>query len=453
MQLTITGWFVILFTIILISKKKVNALLDVRLIILINYFNFWGKVDKMEINLENDLILSFSFLICYATICLFAKKKYNRAELFYTNLLSRFKLGFQMPEIKKKVQIRLLILFIVYTALYTYIMSQIYGSYENALTRFYVKSILNADLYAKTSTLLSITTVLMLFLLMLVKLSNTIYQKSNIIFTICLILMYFVIVPGGSRGGVLTLITVAFFADLYVWIVFKKKFYKTIFRPINGLLLFLALYSIFLLSDIRYNSYGNISSLIKDLSSFQIKQGVNSYTEKETDLMMSDYYHVIDVWGTKKTFLPITYTATTILVNPIPRIIWHEKPVGFGRMLTAEYNGVNTEKMYDMTKEINSASAVGVCGEGWANGGMLGVIVYSILFGILAGFCTKISQIFFFHKGYFSIIIGFFFWRMGSSWVRGDLLSGFTQPFYPLLILTIILFLISHKKKIVPIKN
>lgn len=62
-----------------------------------------------------------------------------------------------------------------------------------------------------------------------------------------------------------------------------------------------------------------------------------------------------------------------ILSNPIPRAIWPEKPVALG---------------IQIQNKMNTAANLGpgIIGHGWAEGGVIGVILYAIFFGLFIGF-------------------------------------------------------------------
>jgi hypothetical protein len=257
--------------------------------------------------------------------------------------------------------------------------------------------------------------------------------------------MLFVTLPGGSRGSVILLVAASLFADLYAWLVIKRSFFKSFFTFTNLSLVVIAIYCAFMLTSMRSTNYASISNAVDDAISFKMDSGLEKYGEDETDLMMRDYYYVVDKWGSRYEYLPFLYSVGTIVFNPIPRFLWQNKPVSFGRILSTSQAGGDIKSVKYMIDNVKTSAAVGVCGEGWANGGVLGVVFYSIIFGALSGIATKLAMTLFYKPGYISLAIAFFLWKVPSSWVRGDL-TGLLQALSPLLLFTLILYVFSKKK-------
>lgn len=64
-----------------------------------------------------------------------------------------------------------------------------------------------------------------------------------------------------------------------------------------------------------------------------------------------------------------------LAVNPIPRLLWKRKPVGFGTVIAQQYYG---------TKEIPMNLGPGVVGELFSNGGIIMIVIGMMLFGVFA---------------------------------------------------------------------
>ncbi len=165
--------------------------------------------------------------------------------------------------------------------------------------------------------------------------------------------------------------------------------------------------------------------------------------ENETDLMMSDYYKAYESFGNTIDFLPIYYTASAVILNPIPRFMWQEKPVGVGRILAVTRNGQKDYTTKELL-EIPSSFAIGICGEGWVNGGIFGVVLYSILLGLIAGMYTSMYYTFLMRNTYMSLMIALLCYRAASSFIRGDILSGITSTTYPLIFVVILLTFVAY---------
>lgn len=85
--------------------------------------------------------------------------------------------------------------------------------------------------------------------------------------------------------------------------------------------------------------------------------------------------YIIDRWGTADLPHEPFYSLKYLLVNPIPRIWWPDKPVGFGKVLPLSMNH----------KEFNNLTlGPGVIGHGWHEMGIFGVAFYAVFFAILA---------------------------------------------------------------------
>lgn len=258
--------------------------------------------------------------------------------------------------------------------------------------------------------------------------------------------MLLIILPRGSRGALIGVAAIPYMADLFIVVLYKKSLkqfinWKNI--AVFGLILYLA----FFLTKIRNSEFHTVSEVATEFASFSLDQGTKVYNDGETDLMMSDYYKSYNLYGGTLDFLPWYYSLSAIVCNPIPRTIWPDKPVGVGRILAVtKYGSKNYTTKY-LVNDVVVSFAVGVCGEGWINGGLFGVFFYSILMGAFSGFFIRIYWVMLFRKSYISIMIALLAYKCSSSFIRGDLLSGVTQSVYPLLMATMLLFIYSKFKK------
>ncbi|MGE3108624.1 MAG: hypothetical protein AB7G11_07730 [Phycisphaerales bacterium] len=65
------------------------------------------------------------------------------------------------------------------------------------------------------------------------------------------------------------------------------------------------------------------------------------------------------------------------LVNPIPRFLWQNKPIGMGVVVQQQLN-------------TPANLGIGILGHGWSEGGWLGVAGYAIFFGLLIGALDRV---------------------------------------------------------------
>ena len=196
----------------------------------------------------------------------------------------------------------------------------------------------------------------------------------------------------------------------------------------------------------RNDRVDNVGDLITRINSFEINEGQEAYAEAETDLMMSDYYYTCEHFGNDKKFLPLLSSATAIVVNWIPRSIWPDKPIGFGRRYAMARMGIDYTNNALASSAVSSF-AVGICGEGWANGGLKGVIFYSVVVGLYAGVLIRLFFFLLAQNGYIPLMLALLFYQASGSYIRGDLLSGITQGLYPIVLLSILLYVYSKIKQ------
>lgn len=67
------------------------------------------------------------------------------------------------------------------------------------------------------------------------------------------------------------------------------------------------------------------------------------------------------------------------LVNPIPRFLWPNKPIGMGVVVQ---------------KQLNTPAnlGIGILGHGWSEGGWLGIVGYAVFFGLLIGALDRLIR-------------------------------------------------------------
>ena len=126
------------------------------------------------------------------------------------------------------------------------------------------------------------------------------------------------------------------------------------------------------------------------------------------------------------------------MLAPVPRVVMPNKKVSFGYVLNGVKQRGRIAKANDLVFPGAINWAAGLAGEGWANGGLLGVVFYALLFGLYSGFCSKMYYRLFKCATPLSLLFGLLFFQMTFNFIRGDLLAGYVQGLYPLVIITIL---------------
>ena len=446
MNITLTGILVIILAIYLLIKQGVKkTLIDPRFLILLMYWTFWGEVSSIKINMEADIMLVFSFIIFWIVMSIYSKKHYICLNIKLKNIFDSIEPKEQIGKLGYNTQIKFLFLIIFYVVINLYINSIMYGSLEAALTRFYFKQPIT-DVPSFYSTLLSILNIVSVGVLFIIRYSNINYKQNKTIFYIGLLLLLLVTFPRGTRGALITVTLIPYMADILMICTGNMKAKKLLSIP-NIVIMSMVFFLILFQTTFRGENIESIDGLTKEMLEFDVETGYTSYEEKEEDIMMKDYYFSYNYYGSQADFFPIYQTLWSLVTNPIPRSIWYDKPITFGRYLAAQKSGNKTPSTASLIKDYNTSFAVGICGEGWANGGLIGVVVYSILLGIYSGVLISLSRKFIRYSKYTSIAFALLCYKAASGFIRGDILSGITQNFYPIVLFIVLLYCISLFKQ------
>ncbi len=130
-----------------------------------------------------------------------------------------------------------------------YINTNLYGSFENAMTRFYYRVPSDTN-YLNFITIVNTLNICAILLFFLIRFSNTLFKLKSAYFYIALILLLLVTFPRGTRGAILFIILAPFLADLFVTILFKRKIF-TLINLRNLILIFIGIFLILFLSASR----------------------------------------------------------------------------------------------------------------------------------------------------------------------------------------------------------
>lgn len=322
--------------------------------------------------------------------------------------------------------------------------SLIYGSLERALLRFYRIKAENIS-YVTFSNYLSIYFKGMLAFVFVFRYFLDLQKRSSILFITGVILLVIIAIPRGARGAVVSPIVMLVLADIFAKryhnIKIGRHLVQYICFGVLGGMLFLLLTAI---RSLKFESFDDLMSVV-NMSS--VDEGNERFSKLESDLMISDTKLCFDRFGSDVDFLPVGYTATSIMVSSVPRSLWTTKPVSFGLAI----NAVKTGRAYKLRQPHTlfylgaTDYAAGVAGEGWANGGFAGLLLYSLIFGGISGKCARLSGILLNSKNYISITIGLCLFQMTFCFLRGGLQSTFTPALYAFLMLLVIITVIYRK--------
>jgi hypothetical protein len=223
-------------------------------------------------------------------------------------------------------------------------------------------------------------------------------------------------------------------------VFYMKKVIKRYSMFTIGVLFLVSFTLIIFLSSIRSTYFSDINDFIDHMSIFAFERTDFDISAFGGNLF-DDTKYVYDHYGRSQEFL-YGHSLYTILVNPIPRSLWQNKPIGFGK-LYAESRGY--------PRSNPTSLAAGIAGEGYANFGILGIAIFAIIFGSLCGAAAKVSFICFAYGGILHIPMGFFAFNISRSFVRGDMLSAFGSSVYPfflyIILIVIPISMLSRKQK------
>lgn len=436
----------VLIVFILKARGNIFVLLGAPLFyILITFYNFFGSYNTVEFTLKDNTILlvSFStFLFCYGVG---KRHSINRLSDKLLAFSQRRNTSGENLATKKAVW-GFFFLCVFYVIIDLVVNSLIYGSFERALLRFYSMDLEDFS-YATYRNYLSVLFQLMGALVFVFRFFDTIYYRKSRLLLICVVLLMLVAIPRGSRGAVMWPGLMLVFAD-----IFAKRFYNISIKSSlkqyailgSGIVI-----SFFFLTAIRSIQFGSFDDLVEVSKFFSIKDAAEGYAEREGELMIHDTKVVFDRFGNDVEFLPITYTASSILISWIPRSFYPEKPVSFGLMIHALKENSDIPKIATRPYELYYPGSIdwasGLAGEGWANGSWAGVILYAAVMGLFAGICSKLFFLLIVSSNYLNVIFAMQFFNMSWCFIRRSLQSQITPAIYMFLFSLVIVKILFRK--------
>lgn len=441
-----TGVVCILCLIYLLFRKKTEALLDPRTIILIYYLSFWGKVYDLELDYYCEFLMLFSFLLFYGTVCFF-----YRLDLPFCKVIVNLFPFAKSKKLGRPIHTSTVLKIYVFVALtiilYIVYYASILGSVEHALIRFYARGS-DSEIQSIYVTLLSYMLTLSALGLCVINYSNRRFQKKN---SPVYYLMFFGILlvsfSSGTRGRLLFPIVLIIISEIFISIKTHISIFRTVFRISNIFLMVIYFLLTLFLTEYRGKYYESSDDVVNDLLAADYIDRSDADTDtkmaEEKDLIMSDYYYTVETFSQREDYLSLFSTLYSVCVNPIPRALWPEKPVGFGKKLSAIKTGINYNDDAFIALNCVASFAAGIHGEGFANEGILGVVFYSILLGIISGIIANIYRLFFQYDTLSSLLLCLLLLRAPACYVRGDILTGISQQIFPIIGLCLLMFLLK----------
>lgn len=440
--MTFAGYFAVLFILFIVFNKGFKSVVDPLLYMNIVFIFFFGLTEKIELSETSELLLLLSYLIFVFTV-LITRKLGHKKIINFINRKNAIFHKFSIKPLKSKQQLYLFLVILLYVILDFSFNTWLYGSFDKAVTRFYYRQPDKEDVPTFLTILLFSLYSVSSLIIFVLSYNTARFKTTSLYLNLSFFALAIAAFPRGTRGAIVSLLIIIILANIIVTIKNNKNVVKGLFLNIK--LLFpasIVLLSFLALSSIRNKQIDNLEMLQSTISEMSISESQNDYNSAEEDLLLIDYNRCIETFGTSVDFLPLDYTLKAVLLNPIPRSLWKNKPVGFGVALTeVKFGGRNFDSEY--LARYKWSNAAGIAGEGWANQGIFGLILYSFLMGLYAGVLTKVVDNFLLSDNYVSLLIALLCFLACLLTVRGDILSAITQGFYPLLFFLLILFFVK----------
>lgn len=422
--MTITGIFIsfIILFLLIYQKKLHDLILNPFLWICVSYILYFGFAD---ISNPQTLITDFANLIGFVVFSIFyyLAKTELRARFFYqtSTLVWPIKKtnSHGIIPLSSGTIIFLTIIFFLWVTLDLYTNAIAFGSLNTALVRFYTGSPIN-EIPILTIRILNILFTVSVGIILIFRL-NGIANKNiscQLLFWLMIIIYEIAMIPRGTVGYIIQPAYIILITDS----ILIKKQIKSNFPYMLYIIIFpLILIIGFALLTVRGGVYNHPQEAIEalDMQDFEKFKEVG---DRSYSIVFEYTEKIINSYGNEKDYL-LFYTPYSILVNLIPREIWPEKPYGFGKILAIDAGA---------TEESGVSFAAGIAGEGFANGGWIGIIFLAALIGILCGFFAKFAFTLFQSPSIIHLLLAFQAWLAAQYFVRGDMLSAWAQAVYPL---------------------
>ena len=448
MNITLSGAVCILLFAALVfrCKFRLYALVTMPLcMILLRHFQFFSFYERLDLMLDVDILLLISlcvFLMGYA----FGKRlRAGRIERFYSGL-SRCVLTDDRIFVSPRAVATYFWVTVFYCAFDLWLNTLLYGSLESALIRFYAKP--TADDFPTILHTIQgfLFKALVVFVFVFRFYLNKLHHRSAL-FGLTVLLLVLIAVPKGSRGAAVAPFMMLVMADFFSFTFQKGMSIRGKVREYVAIGC-ISVFLILTLTVIRNIDFDEIEDVYSAVSELNMGDASDSYSQGEGEMLLEDVQRCYTEFGNRVDFLSPFYTLETLVLAPIPRVLMPQKKVSFGNVFNeVKMGGTNLNHPENLVYHGAVGWAAGLAGEGWANGGLFGVVFYALLFGIYSGFCAKMYYHLLTCATPLALLFSLLFFQMSFSFIRGDLLAGYVQGLYPLLILTFLFWTIKHFKK------
>lgn len=315
------------------------------------------------------------------------------------------------------------------------------GSFEQALIRFYAH-LSDITLYSENTqsgTILKVLSYLSKLCIAYIGILRIAKHFGKIDVLTFWVTAAIVVINGfssGSRG--LIALPIMFIVSVDMVMASPKKLSFPV-KLDTSLSIIIAVALFLLLGQVRNLKFDNINDLMQYAKEERWLKPNNDFScskkyDRENNIRYID--HCLKSYPEKAPFLNF-HTFFSILVNPIPRLVWNDKPIGFGKIMALHSFGLWNPEPKHMNMTASSFSA-GISGEGYSNFGLTGVIIFSAVFGAISGIFAKLSKKLIYSNSAISIIVGLLFLKGSFSFVRGAMLDNLFHTLYPVLMIIII---------------
>lgn len=275
------------------------------------------------------------------------------------------------------------------------------------LTRFYKNSIFEDGNLEKYSTIINLITRSVYLLLIISRFVYNFTEKKSYknYWYVFLLLSIITVVSTGVRSGLIYLFLSIILVDICCYKnILSSRVYRNIFAY-AGIAAFI-IPAIFILSQFRSTDFSDFSDFKSNINFESVTN--SSAVEDESFYNLNDMVAFsINKYSTEPCIL---CSIETILVTPVPRFFWSDKPVGFGKQLAHDMVGA----------PLNGPGlslAAGMPGESVYNLGWMGLIVFPIIFGIFLSIAFGILK---YSKNIFLASCSLFFLISFIGTFRGD---------------------------------
>jgi len=214
---------------------------------------------------------------------------------------------------------------------------------------------------------------------------------------LCALLICFIVFLGGSRGNLAEYLA----GPMLIWLIFGRKLQPLVFIS-TSLTIFLLVIGIWQYQvNTRSNLLDNLGNF-SSLSSFNIAE-----THRDNNL----YLFTLDVM-----YRPSLYPfegfgeLAYLMVNPIPRAIWPEKPKGIQESASSFSTPTGPYSIGPIKIGTSSLSCTIVC-DGFKMNHIFGISIYAFIFSYISSLWDSLARSKLFHHPLFFIAAcSYFFW-------------------------------------------